>query len=290
MFRLPDDPTDPLKLADWLELDAILADDHTSSRGDLERALRRAALVELSDDEAIERMTLETFEELDQRVKAAEDAYPFSLDNGTLKVKSKWVNYPAYTFCLCLSHIELQQDHRAPRLFEKLSCLAAKGYLRGEALGFGSPRTELPASFPDAVTELCQLLGEGESYRDQPSLSAKDDKLDLVAWKDFADKNSSKVLMFGQCATGKHWSGKLNELQPRVFWDNWMQKPLVSPEPLRSFFIPYRVETARWENYARQGGVFFDRCRIASLAHGQEQSVYDGHVAWIKNVLENVIQ
>ena len=64
MLELPDDPTNPLKLADWLELTAMLSGDGNASRGDLERVLRRASLYETSDDYLIERKALEVFYEL----------------------------------------------------------------------------------------------------------------------------------------------------------------------------------------------------------------------------------
>ncbi len=104
MLALPEDPTNSLKLADWLELTAMLSADGNASRGDLERSLRRASLFETSDDYSIERKALEVFYELEQRGTAAETAYPFDIDCGTVQTKSAWSNYPVYTFCLCLSY------------------------------------------------------------------------------------------------------------------------------------------------------------------------------------------
>jgi hypothetical protein len=287
MLELPfEDPTDPLKLADWLELYALLAPDRNSSRGDLESALRLAAFAETRNSEEIERKTLEVFYELEQRKVAAGEAYPFDLDHfGTIQLRSKWQDFPVYTFCLCLSYFGLNETNLAPKLFEQVSCQAAKGYLRGNAIGFGWPRIELPASFPDAITEMCRLVGEGEGYRQQSSLNRKDDTLDLVAWKDFVDKRPSKILMFGQCASGKHWEEKLAELQPKVFWGQWMQVQSVSPTPMQSFFIPHRVGRDKWEWVARKAGVLFDRCRIAFWAHAENEN-YDPFLKWCGNLLE----
>jgi hypothetical protein len=286
MIELPADLTDPLKLADWLELYALLSPDHNASSGDLESELRRASLFELDDDTTIERKTIETFGEIELRVQAAREAYPFDLDyqQGTVQVRSSWQDFPAYTFCLCLSYFGLTETKIAPRLFEQVACWAAKGYLQGEVAAFGSPRSELPKSFSDAVTKLCALIGEGGGYREQPSLSRKDDTLDLVAWKDFVDKHPSKVLMFGQCAAGDDWQGKLGALQPITFCDQWMQPPTPICAPLRSFFMPHRIGKTRWELIARKSGVLFDRCRIAFWAH-QEKADYSSHIAWVENML-----
>lgn len=289
MLELPvDEPTDTLRLADWLELSAILSPDHNTSRGDLESVLRRYSFAELYNSVAIEEKIIGVFDELDQRLNASLEAYPYELSNrGVLQLKSdNWQNFPAYIFCLCLSYFGT--DHNEPRkLFEHVSCLAAKSYLQGSAVGFGFPRTELPSSFPEAVTEICKLIGEGETYRDQPSLKSKDDTLDLVAWKDFSDRWPSKLLMCGQCASGWNWEGKLGELQPRAFWDNWIQDPHVSLEPLRSFFIPHRVDRSKWKFVARKSGVLFDRCRVAFWAH-QEEADYNPHLEWINELFVQI--
>ena len=285
MLELPDSPTDTLRLADWLEIYALLSPDGNSSRGDLESALRVAALYEIDDDEDIELKCLEVFDELEQRLKASGEAYPFDLDYSVLQVKSSWEDFPAYIFCLCLSYFgwtARKNEAINPRkLFEKLSCLAAKRFLQGNAVDFGPPREKLPTPFPEAITVICRLIGEGEGYKDQPSLNRKDDKLDLIAWKEFADKLPSKMLMFGQCASGWNWEDKLTELQPEAFCGNWMQEVPVSPL-IRSFFVPHRLERLKWKWATRQAGIFFDRCRIAFWAH-QEKADYDSHITWVKN-------
>jgi len=288
MLDLPfDDLTDPLRLADWLELYALLSPDRNSSRGDLESALRTASLLELDDDEKIEQKSLEVFEELEQRKKAAREGYPYDLDYGIIRLRSGWENFPIYVFCLCLSYFRLSETNKAPKLFEKASCLAAKGYLQGDAIEFGWPRGELPPLFPDAVTEICRHIGEGEGFRTQPSLDRRDDTLDLVAWKEFADQWPGKVLMFGQCASGRQWENKLGELDPPRFCSQWMQIPPISPGPIKAFFIPHRVEWDKWEYVSRSAGILFDRCRIAFWAH-QEKADCSLYISWVKDLLARV--
>lgn len=168
MLELPDSPTDSLQLADWLEIYALLSPDGNSSRGDLESALRVAALHELDDDEDIELKCLEVFDELEQRSKASGEAYPFGLDYSVLQTKSNWEDFPAYIFCLCLSYFgwTARRDEAInPRkLFEKLSCLAAKRFLQGNAVDFGPPRRKLPTSFPEAITVMCKLIGSNSRF------------------------------------------------------------------------------------------------------------------------------
>ena len=293
MFELPDSPTDPLKLADWLEICALTSPDYNSSRGDLESALHVAALFNNGyESERIERKALEVFDELEQRVKATGEAYPFNVAPPVLQFKSKWEDFPVYIFCLCLSYFGwAAHQHKTinPRkLFEQVSCTAAERFLQGKAVGFGFPRIGLPTSFPDAVTAICKHIGEGESYREQRSLDRKDDALDLVAWKDFADKLPSKILMFGQCASGWDWEDKITELRAKAFWENWILVSPVSPL-VQTFFIPHRVERQKWGWVARKSeGILFDRCRIAYWAHNQKSDYISHLMAWSKDLLVQV--
>jgi len=287
MLGLPtDDPTDPLRLADWLEIVAVLSRDGNSSQGDLERAFRRAALAEYGDDESVERKLLDVFNELERRAQAAGAAYPFDIGYGVIQLRSRWEDFPAYVFCLCLSYFDLTATGHAPKLFEQVSCLAAKGYLEGDAVGFGWPRSDLPTSFAEAVTELCKRIGEGVGFRQQPELDRKDDKLDVVAWRDFADRQPSKLILFGQCAAGRNWEGKLGELQPEAFYKQWMQVPPLSP-PVKSFFVPHRIHSGNWTYVANNAGILFERCRIAFWAH-QQVADYNPHISWVRELLSNV--
>lgn len=287
MLKLPDDPTSPLKLADWLELTALLAFDGNASRGDLERNLRRASLVELREDQAIENKTLDVFDELEQRWKAADTAYPFEIDYGTLQIRSAWREFPAYIFCLCLSYFGARNSE--PRkLFELVSGIAAKAFLFGDAVNFGAPRSDLSSSFAKAVSELCELIGEGGGFNEIPTLGQKDAKLDLVAWRNFPDRYSNKLLMLGQCASGADWEGKLRELNPRAFFANWTQETPSSPL-ISSVFIPHRIERQKWRRVALNAdGIIFDRCRIAYWAHKADYD-YGRCIQWINDVLSNVV-
>ena len=97
-------PTVALKLADWLELVALLSSDSNASSGDLQSALRVAAIDDLTEDEDIERKTLEVFSELEARERAAGEGYPFTLSSPqVLQSKLESSRYAPYIFCLCLS-------------------------------------------------------------------------------------------------------------------------------------------------------------------------------------------
>jgi len=291
---LPLPATDELKLADWLERLALQSADRNASLGDLERALRRASVLEAPDDqrsqEAVSQKLLQVARELKDRSVAAGIGYPFTFEGSTLEWSRLEPRSVSYLFCLLLSIRVPELPKRAQtiprRLFEDLSSLAAANYLGGKSLRFASPRSELPRNFDKAVTVLCSRLGEGQRYRNQPALHSKDAALDVVAWKQFPDGLPGKVVLFGQCASGNDWRVKLGALHPRSFCDQWMLEPPPS-ELLRGFFIPHRVSYDRWDRITRDGGLIFDRCRIAywtSPEHGGDP--LPQVAAWVEEALQ----
>ena len=147
--------------------------------------------------------------------------------------------------------------------------MSAKNYIGGKVVVFGTSCRESSGHkkrFATSVNNLAEMLGEGDGFHEQSTFQAKDSKLDLVAWKGFNDERPSQVILFGQCAAGGNWTEKLTELNPRVFWDQWMSRGRVS-SLLRSVFIPHRVhDAARWEMRARAARLLFDRSRVVSLA------------------------
>src|SRR5690349_7397107 len=95
-LELPSELSNALKLADWLEIQALLARDGNSSRGDLEGALSLSSILERGGREAVEKKCLEAFAELEARALDASVAYPFEIDGATLSLKPEPNQYVAY--------------------------------------------------------------------------------------------------------------------------------------------------------------------------------------------------
>jgi hypothetical protein len=294
MLQLPKSPVDTLKLADWLELTALLVADKQSSAADLTAALRLASI--FPDETALENMVLEVYHELEHRAQAAGKAYPFKIEGNTVTLCCKRKKCRPYVFCLCLSYFGFSnkkpRKHYPERLFEDLSCDAATHYLNGRGIRFGWPRRRpFPAQFISAVDCLCKLhVREGEGFRPQPSVDdIKDDRVDIVAWKEFPDNHAGKLLLFGACAAGTHWEEKRLELRPDEFCKNWMINDPPSPL-IKAFFVPHRVQQTDWDRYTRDGGIIFDRCRISLWSTGRESLTFDkqGADKWIESALQGV--
>ncbi len=298
-MQLPDDLQNVISLADWLELTALSSADGNASRGDLERQIKKAGVVESADeDEAIDLLLDEVFKELDSRSTAITTHYPFLITNSLVQKKIEYsIELLPYAFCLCLSYFgspNLPKVAIKPRLlFEHLASLSLASYLGGKSLVLGTGRiledngTTLPV-FARIINQLAEFIGEGDSFKNQKTLSRKDDGIDVVAIKLIDEFRASNLIVYGQCATGADWqsTGKLSQCQPEAFFDQWLAGHKVST-PLRSYFIPHVVQDEKFVWAARRAGLLFERLRVAKWAATSTalHSITSDMTKWVDAVL-----
>ncbi len=286
MLPFPPSPDDHIALADWLELAAITSRSSTAPAALLERALKASAqLPDPDQDSQIEEAIGGVFSEITDRTIAAGDAYPLSVADDEIELKNPWESYLPYVFCLVLSYFSnfqmafsVRPSAYPARWFEQLSRDAAQSYVSGVAVRFGSPREpeELPREFEKAVDFICRhILMEGLGYKAASVPDDKDAGIDIIACRNFPDRLPGKILLFGQCASGKLWKQKIDDLRPDVFIDDWLQE---SPRSafLKSLFIPHRIDRPTFNHTTRHAGIIFDRCRIALWAHCLSTSTIEG--------------
>jgi hypothetical protein len=280
---LPSESSDPIVLADWLEVLALTANDGNSSHGDLERVLNRLGV----DDR--DSLCRDAMNELNLRVCSAVDSYPFTFSGTLLRVREGWRSFTPYVFCLLLSYCDDSKKKvkgiKHTVIFEQLSCMAAKNYIGGEVLRFGAPRKELPSSFREALSTICVKVEEWSSSSTASTIRKQDGGLDLIAWKRFPDRRIGKLILFGHCASGQDWDGKINELQPGDFCSEWLageKSPIV-----KTFFVPHRLSDEMWAHRAISAKLFFDRCRIAHWVKNDEFCDGTGreNLKWCETVL-----
>jgi hypothetical protein len=304
MLPLPSDDTDELRLADWLELRALLADDKSSSLGDLERILTREDVFG-GDREPLEVKLADVEKELEQRSWSAGGGYPFTLDGRVIRAADGW-RQSSYTFCLCLSYMGCVQKRGSKtypaRIFEAIATEAARTYISSPgvdaaAVRFGHPRhpKELPAGFKPAVVALCsEHIREGVGWPPGNVLSRrlqpKDDGLDVVAWRDWPDKREGKLMLWGACAAGSDWEQKTGENQPTAFSGQWMASQPVTPI-LKAFFVPHRVHSEKWRSISLRAGLVFERCRISALVKNvpAAASKHGRPEEWLKSQLRTLL-
>jgi hypothetical protein len=270
------DPTE--SLADWMELEALRSRDKSSSVASLVKIIRRTGSTDAfasahgdSGSELSQSIAQDAFAEIDNRQKACgKERYPFEVQKGLLKVRPNPELFP-YSLLLLMSVNKPTSGHEGTSaLFEHVCTNATLGYLGGPANGvtsvrFGAPRKTPLAKLSQAIDDLCVSIGEGDGCR-KPQLARHtgDDGLDIVAWRSFPDSKMGKLIAFGQCAAGgSDWESKLAEMDASAFVKKWLRTPLVV-NPVRMFFVPRRISPTDWENAGIDGGILFDRCRIAA--------------------------
>lgn len=225
--------------------------------------------IESEDDELDESFDA-VLHELANRVRASNNKYPFEVSKYAIKLKSEeCIHKDLYIFLLLSTRFNMANEKRqngidATLLFEEICAIAIKDYFgkNTQSFVFG---TAVQGTFKDKVQDLIMKIGEGGRFRDlnnARSIPQKDDGVDVVAYKNFADKRIGKLIAFGQCKTGdSSWrDGKL-KLVPSDFCRKWFSGDVVY-DPLRLLFI---CDTMNEENnfFSDQYGfIVFNRFRI----------------------------
>ncbi len=301
MFKYPGVPTvraSAHELADFAEL--MVWRDGRVSTTDLSRVIGRNEENDYSDgvpeeDEA-DHDAEGAYVEMETRDHACgmDASYPFSIgDRGdTLARRSRELSSRqlVYLYLLLATRLNMR-DNRVhaeidgARLFEKLCASVAISYLgkRAESMVFGA--TSGSGGFPARIARLCRQLGEGGGVRDDVSPRVRDGKLDVVAWKPFADSWQGKFIIFGQCKTGTDYRDMLTELQPDAFCAKWLreQPPVM---PVRAFFVSEALSRSgalsqrQWYDSSVDAGLLFDRCRIVDFCDGVAEDILEEVRTW----------
>lgn len=313
-----------MELADWLELSALADEDRNASIQDLTAELRRNGTVEayatvtwddsepvLDESEGDERTIEDTvdsrgesteaiseavFAELEARGRSANLGYVYDIERDYIQLKPGLdVTASTYIFQLLLS-TQRVRDYTSSQLhperqFEALCVRTLQSYFGGvsntQGFKFGWPREPEYSSFSEALTHIISLFNEGGTVKSRSlAQSRRDDKLDVVVSIPFGDGEPGQLIAFGQCATGTDWESKLSELYDTAKWcEQWMTDP-PTVAPVRTFFIPYCIESSRWKHASRRGGVLFERCRIASHLTELDDEEFEAARQWTRRVLQ----
>jgi hypothetical protein len=312
-FPNPAASDDVVRHADWLEAQALASAEGRASLEDLVGEIRRGGSVDAlgeEDEEGDEerddrgsstsqRIAHDAFAEIQNRALFCRDRYPFAVSQGLLTLKNE-PQKKVYTLLLLMSAKAPTAGHQGTSaLFERICSDAAEQYLGGSAKGakamrFGTPRRQPIRMFRDAVDHLCTELGEGGGSPEKKRRSERDHSgdggLDVVAWKHFPDRRAGKLIAFGQCAAGESgWDSKLDELDGIKFVKKFMREPLTV-DPIRFFFVPRYIERRRWRNASIDGGIVFDRGRIAALMTRRDDDLMEDCEKTAKRLLKELLK
>ena len=233
--------------------------------------------------------------------------YPFCRfggDGGQIAVKpvkpgdggQKW-HALLYLFLLWLTRTSANDCHvhRARKLFERLCCHVASSYWGRGVSEENAPFIHFGENdnFPAKIDNLAQELGEGGGFREEAKAGGrrpKDDGVDIIVHRPFADGRAGQLVGLGQCKSG-HGYGRvqLSELQPDIFFRNWFQNPVSTSTAMavRLFFLSDRIaNTERMFQDGNRAGILFDRCRIMEHAANVDWELKGEIADWILHQLE----
>ncbi|OPZ23951.1 MAG: hypothetical protein BWZ03_00337 [bacterium ADurb.BinA186] len=245
------------------------------------------------DEVEIEERTAAVWAEIYRRIRnCGLGRYPFKVsEDGNIveldpQISSE--NLELYLFLLLSTRLNMKKQHvqagiDGTKLFERVSEIVAKNYLgdRAFSIVFGTGSEDI-ADFRGRVNNLCCRLGEGGGFQDRPGVDASsknDDKLDVVAWKNFSDRRNGKLILWGQCKTGTNWEMHLTATRPSDFAAKWF-RDCFAVEPVRIFLLTEAIGKEKWYEYSRMGGIVFDRSRIMDYSDNLPSSIKSDVKTW----------
>jgi hypothetical protein len=260
VLSIPDRNSHKTKLADWLELSCVCAPDGRIGFGTLVSASdmsRDEQPEDITEDDLWEDdLVISAQEEIDNRLKCIGDDYPFRVTESgdAMGLLENLTGAGAvYLFCLFLSHavdrdiipasLAPQVDNAARDLFQVCATIAAAGYVKGNAISFGWPRPQ-GDDFLQALNRVYHLIGDGlphATLRPAAPEEAKDDGIDVIAWRPQPDGLAGMQYLLGQVASGDNWKGKSVVAVADAFHDYWFERPPASKHE-NAMFMPFCLE------------------------------------------------
>lgn len=257
-------------------LDAGIMDDRHAS------ALDTIDTDESSDwasrDAELDNLGSDVSTEITYRSTLLDDAYPFIVEDGSLKLKNSSINL-FYIFCLVLSHSKLKAQKGQPahnqmmaRLFERATLNIIRSSLGdlSHAHHFGFPRDN-GSNIENAILSLPDDLNISKEWKYNPLeyvandiSKQKDLGVDQIIWIKRPDKRTFSHLFFlGQCACGEDYINKYDDIDLNKL--NQYFRPFTHTPPVKMMSIPFILPDDDFQRVSNRAGWLFDRISLSGL-------------------------
>lgn len=296
--QIPSERASAQEWADYAEYNALV-----NKSVNLHQLTKASQLV--SDEEIVEGVEDESdkflnkiddiCKEIRTRMSIAAKHYPYSLTN--MDYVLEYV--PAsdhgniiYPYLLLATRARMSIDRIKSELdgsllFEHLCAAVAKEYFgdRSNVDVFGTSKKDFK-TFREKLQDIAKIIGEGGQIHLRPNYRPKDDNVDVIIWKGFADKQPSQMIAFGQCKTGTNWTEKISELNTQAFCNRWFtDQPVLLP--IRMFFTAQDFPRNIFLERAQNAGLVFDRFRILDyLPQSIEEDLLKDLKIWSSAILD----
>jgi hypothetical protein len=207
-------------------------------------------------------------DEIQERQIILNDAYPFECDGYKIQFNAPATAVSTYIFCLGLTLLPpglISNEQRSVQ-FETIAMNAAKAYFGGNELRIGAPwATEEIPTYEALLEKVIDLMPNLGPLSRNVAPAGGDCGWDVLIVKRFADKKFPRLVILGNCATGRtDWMNKGMETAPDYFFESFTQ---THRSVLITFFaVPFVMDD---ESRLRKGypqTVIFDRFRICEHA------------------------
>ena len=247
--------SDPLVVADWLELSALLYD-FDDEGVTIHECVSYFLEQQVYDSQEFCNAFFEfVFSEIRARRQILQSQYPITVDENQRLVSAPWVDTPALSFCLLLSVAPFYSGYSEwvhgnyvdqGALFERLTEAALThwfpewevtrtGWCGGGGIALATLLGDMASATIEIVrTEAADVLTGAE----------KDLGVDIAAVRRFPDGRASLPVIFAQCASGENWITKL--ATPDT--SRWKQLLTLTHSPLKAFSLPFRLDDRDYAN------------------------------------------
>ncbi|MCB9136153.1 MAG: hypothetical protein H6636_12050 [Anaerolineales bacterium] len=248
-----------------------------------------------SEDDDLDAILDDVFRELQSRSAFSQGKYPFSFKKYSLMLDEENNTIKqVYLFLLLCTRFNMTQSKMhneidGTLLFEELCADIILSYFgqSSKSYIFG---TANPGNFENKVKDLIHKIGEGGGFKNPNNNfpTKNDDAVDIVVWKDFADKRIGKLIGFGQCKTGTSWNDEIHKLKPRNFCDNWFREnPVIDPLPL--VFICDTLNEDFNFHTSQRGFLIFNRFRILEhIGDGLRDEIQVKLKTWLDGAMNTI--
>jgi len=234
------------------------------------------AVLSGDDAEQAEDYALKVFEELERRARLLDEAYPFTIDGITITPTDR-KNNSSYLFCLGLNFISDIPENFRTQEFESIVKRAAEEYFRGKAVRIGAPwKTGEITDYRALLQLVSDLIPDlGAPTRDAAP-GGGDAGWDVVVVNNFADREFSRIIALGNCATGKtDWLKKGRETEQALFWNFFTRSPEGRNVLLTFLAVPFLMTEEQKLRKTARDFISFDRIRICERVPSTSDAVME---------------
>ena len=167
----------------------------------------------------------QVFDEFSRRGKACRHGYPYAVhsDGHLLESKHSGTCHKSllYKYFLLATRLNMTTNEThanidGTSLFEDVAAEIARCYFGSRAESFVFGTSSGGQGFEARVNTMCDRMRIRSRFNNPDPVppTARDDKLDVVVWKHFADYREGMLVGFGQCKTGTNYGDRKRTAKP----------------------------------------------------------------------------